>query len=434
MTKARDIANNSSGALAAAALPKSGGALTGAVTTNSTIDGRDVAADGVLATNALPKSGGTVTGTLGVSTAANNYVTVTATNNNTRAGYLSSSKKSDGTVVKTWIRSEEGGIGSIFTETNHNLGFATNNAAPQMTLSTSGNLGIGVSPTNPLHVSSSLANSVVSYFHNTDTSNGQGILVRGGGSNSGKYIAQFQDAAANTRMQILANGTATLGDPSFGGNLGKLRIIEAGTSRLSLFGTGNIANGGDFAKLEFAMQTGGFAGQVVAQVAGKAIGTSENAANLVFSTATGGTLSERIRVDADGLKFHGDTAAANALNDYEEGTWTPTLGGNTTYNYQNGYYRKIGSVVHILMYLDVSSIGTGSTTVVSGLPFGGNSLFAPASGVISRLTAPAVNVVSASAQVGSTMYTLGRTGAGATSVQAIWGSGTAMYMSCTFMR
>jgi len=45
-----------------AALPKAGGALTGAVTTNSTFDGRDVAADGVLATNALPKAGGTVTG------------------------------------------------------------------------------------------------------------------------------------------------------------------------------------------------------------------------------------------------------------------------------------------------------------------------------------------------------------------------------------
>ena len=51
-------------AVANAALPKSGGALTGAVTTNSTIDGRDVAADGVLATNALPKSGGTMTGNI----------------------------------------------------------------------------------------------------------------------------------------------------------------------------------------------------------------------------------------------------------------------------------------------------------------------------------------------------------------------------------
>ena len=43
-------------------LPKSGGTMTGAILTNSTFDGRDVAADGVLATNALPKAGGTMSG------------------------------------------------------------------------------------------------------------------------------------------------------------------------------------------------------------------------------------------------------------------------------------------------------------------------------------------------------------------------------------
>jgi hypothetical protein len=26
-----------------------------------------------------------------------------------------------------------------------------------------------------------------------------------------------------------------------------------------------------------------------------------------------------------GIQFNGDTAAANALDDYEEGTWTPTI-------------------------------------------------------------------------------------------------------------
>jgi len=45
-------------------LPLTGGALTGAVTTTSTFDGRDVAADGVTADAALPKAGGTMTGTI----------------------------------------------------------------------------------------------------------------------------------------------------------------------------------------------------------------------------------------------------------------------------------------------------------------------------------------------------------------------------------
>ena len=46
----------------AANLPKAGGAMTGAITTNSTFDGRDVAADGVTADAALPRAGGALSG------------------------------------------------------------------------------------------------------------------------------------------------------------------------------------------------------------------------------------------------------------------------------------------------------------------------------------------------------------------------------------
>ena len=43
---ASDYATSAQGSTADAALPKAGGAMTGAITTNSTIDGRDVATDG----------------------------------------------------------------------------------------------------------------------------------------------------------------------------------------------------------------------------------------------------------------------------------------------------------------------------------------------------------------------------------------------------
>ena len=66
-----DYATAAQGTLAAAALPKSGGAMTGAITTNSTFDGVDIATrDGVLTTTtntanaALPKSGGAMTGAI----------------------------------------------------------------------------------------------------------------------------------------------------------------------------------------------------------------------------------------------------------------------------------------------------------------------------------------------------------------------------------
>ena len=67
----RDAILTSTTTTANAALPKAGGALTGALTTNSTFDGVDIATrDGVLSTTvttanaALPKSGGAMTGAI----------------------------------------------------------------------------------------------------------------------------------------------------------------------------------------------------------------------------------------------------------------------------------------------------------------------------------------------------------------------------------
>jgi len=52
-----------------------------------------------------------------------------------------------------------------------------------------------------------------------------------------------------------------------------------------------------------------------------------------------------------GILFGADTAAVNRLDDYEEGTFTPTLNdtGSTTfsYDYQTGGYTRIGKMVSI---------------------------------------------------------------------------------------
>lgn len=72
------------------------------------------------------------------------------------------------------------------------------------------------------------------------------------------------------------------------------------------------------------------------------------------------------------LKFPAtQTASAdvNILDDYEEGPWTPSLGGNTTYIARNGNYTKIGRKVFVSGYIQVNVLGTGSTTVIAGLPF-----------------------------------------------------------------
>jgi hypothetical protein len=63
------------------------------------------------------------------------------------------------------------------------------------------------------------------------------------------------------------------------------------------------------------------------------------------------------------------SANANTLDDYEEGTWTPSIGGTATYTSQFGRYTKIGNKVTCIGTLTINAIGTGSTSVISGLPF-----------------------------------------------------------------
>ena len=101
----------------------------------------------------------------------------------------------------------------------------------------------------------------------------------------------------------------------------------------------------------------------------------------INAAASGGPIllqsasTTKVRIDGDGLKFNSDTAAANALDDYEEGTWTPGLafGGGTTgltYVRQQGKYIKIGSLVYIQGHLLLSNKGTSTGQAsVTGIPF-----------------------------------------------------------------
>ena len=88
----------------------------------------------------------------------------------------------------------------------------------------------------------------------------------------------------------------------------------------------------------------------------------------------------RLTVHGDGgICFQGDTAAANALDDYEEGTWTPRLGGGNnigTYNITgNGHYTKVGRMVFcVLRFTDQDLNNSASGTVrIDGLPFTPNA-------------------------------------------------------------
>jgi hypothetical protein len=100
------------------------------------------------------------------------------------------------------------------------------------------------------------------------------------------------------------------------------------------------------------------------------------------ASSTGQTPAERFRIrNAGGVTFNGDTAAANALDDYEVGTFTPTIysSGGSTPNYTAsaavGDYVKIGDIVHanfLIIVTGVTDNGGSGNKGVDGFPFDQN--------------------------------------------------------------
>jgi hypothetical protein len=76
-----------------------------------------------------------------------------------------------------------------------------------------------------------------------------------------------------------------------------------------------------------------------------------------------------------GILFGTDTAAANALDDYEEGTWTAGFTGATVSAGNTvGYYTKIGNRVFFQYYSGNSTISSASGSFnITGLPFSSSS-------------------------------------------------------------
>ena len=124
-----------------------------------------------------------------------------------------------------------------------------------------------------------------------------------------------------------------------------------------------------------------YTGYVATAHADNNIGNGSKAGNLVLRGQTGvaimgnnGTTTQ-VKVDSDGLKFNNDTAAANALNDYEEGTWTPQIKGTGgagtvgSYAVQTGKYIKIGRLVYLTAEVNWSSGSANGELRITNLPF-----------------------------------------------------------------
>ena len=108
-----------------------------------------------------------------------------------------------------------------------------------------------------------------------------------------------------------------------------------------------------------------------------------NGTQIEPSNNTGGRLDNTVDIGSPTYRFKnlilsggvylGGTGAANKLDDYEEGTWTPSFSTGTWANVANFTYTKIGRLVHVTGYLATPSNLPNGNLIISGFPFPANA-------------------------------------------------------------
>jgi hypothetical protein len=267
----------------------------------------------------------------------------------------------------------DSGVSKKITQANLLRGINNTAAdATAITIDASENVGIGTnSPDTKLHVDG----GDVKISSDVQSSNGDGIPT----------IFFGEDTTALVAAQISYHGDDESGDNNFigiGCN-GATPASEAVTKenhQMVIKASGNIGIGtsspdhtlrvnGDTRLGNLHVKTSEYTGGTGKSIWADNAGTGVLGLNSSTSIQMNAGGSERMRVTTDGLTFNGDTAAANALDDYEEGDWDSEVGGTATYGVNQARYTKIGRQVIATFDLNITTIGTGSTTVVTGLPF-----------------------------------------------------------------
>jgi hypothetical protein len=170
----------------------------------------------------------------------------------------------------------------------------------------------------------------------TDVSNnsgsGRGININGGGgiknANTGTCITSNRLGSDGTIIDLRKDGSTVGSIGTSGGDI----IVGTGTSRLNFYD----------------------ATPAILPSSSETFGASDGAIDL-------GNDGRRFKdLYLSGGVYLGGTGAANKLDDYEEGTFTPA--DNNIGNYTNAYgrYTKIGNMVHCFGYFSVPSNSNGN--------------------------------------------------------------------------
>jgi len=210
---------------------------------------------------------------------------------------------------------------------------------------------------------------------------------------NGTTTAMTLDESGNLLVGKTSTGSSSVGSEMRDGTSGYTATFtgnDAANSVLSI-----MRNNGDGELIRLRNSSGNPVGTISTYSDGIVVGNSRSSsyANLRYTndqvfpcTSTGGTNDNAIDLGKSTSRFQdlylsggvflGGTGSSNKLNDYEEGTWTPTFGGDTTnptitYSYRNGDYTKVGRIVHVRLHIEIfgTASGGGGGLYIGGLPF-----------------------------------------------------------------
>jgi len=272
----------------------------------------------------------------------------------------------------------------------------------RMRIDSSGNVGIGKTPTTTLDIK---AGSPIIQLEDNDASGAYSQINATGTEGSILITADANNAASGTHIDFRVDGTERMRIDSSGNLLVGKTSSGIATAGIELRSNDDVlitSNGSQALYLNRLSSDGSI---VEFRQAGTTVGsiTSNGGAIIIGSSDVGvyfdsgsdriipvNVSTNSVRNDAidiggnphrfkdlylSGGVYLGGTGSANKLDDYEEGTWTAELRGSsaratTPVTQSTASYVKIGTTVYVQAYFpNVNTSGASGTFQITGLPF-----------------------------------------------------------------